>query len=368
MKLNFIKKILYKISYLKRYLKRNAFVFGEGKTLPKIINFFLIEIQDYLNILHVFGKPYSIFIDPVNICPLSCPLCGIGLKQHPRNKHKMEMNEFKRYVKSLESSLYLIKFYNYGEPFLNSELPEMISYAKKKKISLQVNSNLNVLTYDYAKRIVESGLDTLVVSFDGLTQESYSAYRKGGDINIVKKNIDIINEIKEKSGKNNPKIILQFLITKYNESEYDKVKEYAKKINAEFFPSPITLDVNNKEQREKWLPENESYCRYDMKKTKKIKTKPDKKCGFLWNDVVINVDGGIAPCCHLFYKSMDYGNLNDNTFNEIWNNKMFVNSRKIFRTHKTPKDSFACARCINTNAFGDIDQDLINENATNNLK
>ncbi len=363
-----LRRIIYKTAYLKRYFSRHRFVFGEDRTFLKIFNFFLIELEDYFKRKRVYGMPYSIFLDPVNICPLKCPLCTTGLRQHTRKQRMLTLDEFKQLLNPLVPYLYTLKLYNYGEPFLNPALPEMIAFARSKKIYTQVNSNLNKLTKEMAEKTVSAGLNNLVVSFDGVTQKAYGAYRVSGDIEIVKNNISRLSQIKKDLGVNRPTITLQFLINRHNEQEIEATRKFAKENNAEFFPSPIMLNIRDKSQREEWLPLNDTLTHYDKKKLIKQKSSPETKCGFLWNDPVINVDGGVAPCCHLFHKSMDYGNLHNASFKEIWNNHQFQTSRQIFKDKRIGGHSMACERCVNVKGFIDADEDLINENITNTMK
>jgi radical SAM protein with 4Fe4S-binding SPASM domain len=357
-----------KLSYLRRYLARKSFIWGHGFRIRRLINFILVELGERYAWTRALGKPYSIFIDPLNMCVLHCPLCGTGQNQPARPATRLTYDNFVAYTADLVDTLFQIKFYNYGEPFLNPDLSRMIRYATDHRVMSQVNSNLNRMSPDLADAVVNAGLSVLTVSFDGFSQEAYSAYRVGGDVAVVKKNIGLINEAKRKLNSSTPRIVLQFLVNKYNEHEYEKVSAYAQEVNAEFFPQPITIDVTNKEHRDTWLPSNDAYTHYDKTKLIKKKFRPDRRCGFLWNDTVINCDGTVSPCCHLYFKETDFGNLNDQPFSEIWNNEKFVAARKIFKDQKITNPTLVCSRCINPEAFTDMNFDLINENRTNNLK
>jgi MoaA/NifB/PqqE/SkfB family radical SAM enzyme len=168
-----------------------------------------------------------------------------------------------------------------------------------------------------AERTVRAGLDRLVVSFDGLSQEAYGAYRIGGDVQKVKEHIQLFNEVKGDLGSARPVIVLQYLINRHNEHELEKIREYARQVGAEFFPTPIMLDITDKAKCEEWLPVNNDLTLNDRRRLIKKKAAPQQSCGFLWNDPVINVDGGLAPCCHLFHKSMDFGNMGEESFSTI---------------------------------------------------
>jgi radical SAM protein with 4Fe4S-binding SPASM domain len=363
-----MRALLDKAAYLRRYAQRNAFVFGNGFTLLRFINFLLIEIQGRIGTSFVIGRPWSIFLDPVNACVLHCPLCGTGLGQEGRPRHLLSYDEFVRYVSPLTPFLYIVKLYNYGEPFLNPDLCRMIEYLHRRRIIVQVNSNLNRLSETVAEQAIEAGLDRLVVSFDGYSQEAYASYRRGGDVALVKANIAMVNAIKQRHQSTRPRIVLQYLVTRHNEHEYETIRGYAAGVAADFFPQPITIDITSEEQRTEWLPLSDAYSLYDRVRRIKKKTRPDRRCGFLWNDPVINVDGGLSPCCHLYFKETDFGNLNTHRFSEIWNNRLFREARSIFRDQTTSGKTVVCGRCVDDRAFTSADVDLINEHKTNNLK
>jgi hypothetical protein len=59
--------------------------------------------------------------------------------------------------------------------------------------------------------------------------------------------------------------------------------------------------------------------------------------------------------------------LNRNSFKQIWNNENFIEARKMFKQKRISGTTTACSRCIQAEAFFDLDKDLINENRTNNL-
>jgi len=360
--------LLKKAAYWRRYFRRNSFIFGKGFTFKRFANFLTIESEQRRCGANVSGKPWSLFIDPVNTCVLHCPLCGTGQGQKARDHKILAFENFVKYLGPLAPYLYYVKLYNYGEPFLNQRLHDMVRWCAERKIITQINSNLNVLTAKQAEQIILAGLDRLVVSFDGFSQEAYASYRCGGDLAKVKAHIGLINETKKRLNRTNPAIVLQYLITRHNEHEYEQIKTYAESIGAEFFPQPITLDPANREQVETWLPKNEAYTHYNREKGNKKKDRPDRYCGFLWNDPVINVDGGVSPCCHLFYQSTDFGSLEKEPFEKIWNNEKFIAARRIFKEKKIAQKELVCSRCVDARACEDMNYDLINENRTNALR
>jgi len=361
-------KLLAHLSYLLRYWKRNQFVFGRYASLRKIVNFMRAEWDSKHKNVVVHSRPWEVFIDPVNICPLQCPLCATGMRLHGRGQTLLPFITYQRYLDQMAPWLYRVKLFNYGEPFLNPALFDMIDYTHRAGIAVQVNSNLNVWKDDFAERCVKSGLDTLTVSFDGVSQEAYGSYRIGGDVAKVKKAVIALAAAKKRLGAKHPEIILQFLMQKHNVHEYQTAADFANEYGCIFFPQPLTFDITDSTQRTAWLPGNEKQTHYDRINLCKKKRHPEKGCGFLWNNCVINTDGGISPCCHLFYKSTDFGSLATDSFATIWNNEAFRTARTLQKNKTAAGTAVVCSRCLNEKAFTDARFDLVNEYRSNLLK
>ena len=76
-----------------------------------------------------------------------------------------------------------------------------------------------------------SGLNKLIISLDGIDQETYSAYRINGSVNSV---IDGLKNITHARKKHNSslKIEIQFLVNRFNEHQIPQIRQLAKSIQA----------------------------------------------------------------------------------------------------------------------------------------
>ena len=92
----------------------------------------------------------------------------------------MDVNLFKQAIDEMGPYLFDLWMFNWGEPLLHRQTPEMIRYAKDKGIEkIRLSTNLSIpFTDDYIDRLVRSGVDELIVSLDGTTPETYSHYRR----------------------------------------------------------------------------------------------------------------------------------------------------------------------------------------------
>jgi len=92
---------------------------------------------------------------------------------------------FTETIDQLSRELMYLVFYFQGEPYLNPDFLSMVKYASAKKIYTATSTNAHYLSDANARKTVESGLDRLIISIDGTTQEVYQQYRIGGRLDKV---------------------------------------------------------------------------------------------------------------------------------------------------------------------------------------
>ncbi len=238
----------------------------------------------------------------------------------------------------------------WGEPFLNPEILKFVKYAHQQNIATFISTNFS---FPFGQKkmteIVASKLDVLLVSLDGITPEVYGKYRIKGNFSWVINNIKMLAKTKKNLKAKRPLIEWQFLVNKYNEPQIPHLKSYARTlgINSVVLEQMITLSGQSKlkENSKNWLPKN---SQYQPKKISLITNKSDNlkpgKCWWLWRAAAVSPDGGVSPCCYNNNNHNDFGNLNENRFKEIWNNKKYQTARGIFGKRKN-KISVMCEKC-----------------------
>jgi len=344
----------YYLFQAKRSLKR--FVFTRYFGLRKFLNAAGLFLQFGLfKNSRVFGKPLKISIDPCSICQLECPLCPTGQNAGGRSLGRMPFEKFEALLKELGPFLYEIDLNNWGEPFLNKDLIKMAGFCHGKRIRTSVNTNLNVrLSEKEAESLVKTGLDVLYVSMDGITQATYEKYRKKGKLKNVQDNIRLVASKKKELGSKTPKIVWQFLVSKFNEHEIPKLEAVKEKLGANelaigFLRSDMGKEIFTKDREKveslrKWLPKNESLSRYDYEsRERKLKK---KFCAFPWFVSVVNWNGSVSPCCASYFEKFDFGNAFGNGFKEVWNNEKYRAARKAV-AQKKPTGT-VCDNCLKT--------------------
>jgi len=287
--------------------------------------------------------PFSISIEPTTSCNLKCPECPVGKDILIRPKGAIDYHLFEKIIE--ESHKYLLNLFLYfqGEPFLSKNILKMINSAHKQKIFVSTSTNGHFFTKDLAQKTVEAGLDKLIISMDGTTQDTYKTYRVGGDINNVKLSIKNIVDAKKETKSKTPFIEVQFLVFSTNEHQMEEMKHFCKEQRVDKL-SFKTAQVYDFENNSFLIPQNEKYSRYKKKNDKWVLKKNLKnRCFRLWNSIVITWDGEVLPCCYDKDAEYSFGNVsNENIIDLISNNKFkeFAN-----RLQKHRKSIDICRNC-----------------------
>jgi MoaA/NifB/PqqE/SkfB family radical SAM enzyme len=297
-------------------------------TPQKVGNAMIAKVEKWLRRDRLIGMPYRFIIDPINVCNLRCPLCPTGLGTLGRKRGKLDVEKYKGLVDQIAPYAYSVELYNWGEPFLHPDIFDIIHYASERKIIVKLSSNLNRFDREMAAKTVASGLDWIVVSVDGATQETYEKYRRGGNLESVFDNVRFLVEAKREAGSKTPFIVLRLLVNRYNEGEIQQLREMSDNLGVDAFTIAVLLvDTTDPKQAEEWLPRNEALSYYDYS-AEKLDTV--WHCAELWKMMTINWDGGMAPCCVLHKKENDFANAFDRPLKEIWNSDAYISSRRVF--------------------------------------
>lgn len=290
------------------------------------------------------AMPMTISIEPTTACNLGCPECPSGLKMFTRDTGNLRVPDFDDWIAQIAPYITYINFYFQGEPFIHPGFLEMIRKAAEKNIYSSTSTNGHFLHDELAKRTVESGLDRLIISIDGTTQEVYEQYRIHGKLDKVLEGTRNVVAWKKKLKSSTPYIILQFLVVRPNEHQVDNVKLLGKELGVDEVKYK-TAQVYDFENGNPLIPENEKYSRYKKMSNGqyKIRNKLDDHCWRMWSGCVVTWDGKVVPCCFDKDATHQLGDLHANSLLEIWNSNSYRQFRSgLFRSRQ---DIDICANC-----------------------
>ena len=292
-----------------------------------------------------WGYPVSISLEPTTSCNLRCPECPSGLRAFTRPTGMLQNDFFKETIDQLSKDLLYLIFYFQGEPYLNPAFLDMVKYASQKGIYTATSTNAHYLNDANAKKTIESGLDRLIISIDGTTQDVYQQYRIGGKLDKVLEGARNIVKWKKELKSKTPFIFFQFLVVKPNEHQIEDVKKLAKEIGVDEvrFKTAQVYDYENDPHQ--LIPTIEKYSRYKKNKNGEVdfKNALQNHCWRLWHATVITWDGLVVPCCFDKDAQHTLGNLKGKSFKEIWHDEKYVNFRRQILLSR--KNIDICANC-----------------------
>jgi radical SAM protein with 4Fe4S-binding SPASM domain len=257
---------------------------------------------------------------------------------------KMSLETYQNIIKHLGKDIFFLLIYHQGEPYINKNFFKFVEIAKQNNIYVTTSTNGHYFTDLNITKTLDSGLDSMIISLDGTTQESYQKYRVGGELNRVLDGTARLMAEKKRRKMQTPNVALQFLIMKHNEKEIPEVKKLANKLGVDRLLIK-NIEVRSLSEARKWLPTDNKFRRYDFDGNKYIVKGIDKKsCTRPWLSTLINWDGTFVPCC--FDKNGDYqmGDINNLAeINDIWIGDSFTDFRTQLLQNRKSID--ICRNC-----------------------
>lgn len=294
----------------------------------------------------VWGRPFMMMVEPTNFCNLKCPLCPSGNGQMERDRGNMDLDSYRRLIDEVGGHLLLLMLWNQGEPFINKGFLEMVRYARHKRIPVMTSTNGHfVRTPEQALEVVDSGLSEIIISLDGVDQETYERYRVGGTLQTVLDGARLLSEAKKLRSSVTPLVNLQFIVFRHNEADLERAEELAHELGADKFLIK-TAQVYDQSEADTFLPEAELFRRYEANGDEQllVKGQPKKGCKVLWYSSMVNWNGDVAPCC--FDKDVDFGmgdTFNGQSFGEIWQDAPYMAFRQQILDDRRSVDM--CRNC-----------------------
>lgn len=313
----------------------------------------------HLGIVRLRSMPTFVSVEPAAICQLRCPQCPVG--QHAgRSTHDgammLSMDMLVRIVDEVKRYAHTMQFYFQGEPLLNRDLPQMIRYAHEAGLYTIVSTNAQALTPDLARELVQAGLNRIIVSIDGFTEETYSAYRVGGSLDKALAGLRAMHDAKfTQRGlsllcKSRTCIVLQVLRLRSNEHEWDWIRKHYRELGADRLEFK-TAQFYDYELGNELMPTDERYARYRKgadgryyPKNARKKSLFSQPCRRLWNGCVITTSGEVLPCCYDKVGAHAYGNVREQGLKDIYQGEKARRFRETVLRHGERVD--ICKNCL----------------------
>ena len=309
---------------------------------------------------YVKHLPEYLQIEPTVRCNANCRMCNRMLTR--RLKGNLSFEGFVYIIEQIPS-IKSVLLQGVGEPLLNPYFFDMVKYLKDRDIKVYTNTNASLINEYIAKKIVNSQIDEVRISFDAVTNEKYEYIRQGLNFNLVKENIIRLSTIKKEMRSDLPDIQFSIVGMMYNLEELPKIVDFAYKVGVSHIQILNLFltgyDLGRKENSlvynygikvQKILLNTKILCeKYGIKYTApvfdyNITKNLVQQCKWPWRWTNITFDGYVTPCCVVDNpKILNMGNVFEENFQTIWNNERYRSFRKHFLLEKIPS---VCQQCL----------------------
>lgn len=258
--------------------------------------------------------------------------------------------------------LRMIKLQGFGEPFIHNDIFRMIRLLKERGVHVTTTTNATLLDKPMCGRIVSSGLDSLGISLDGASAETYEETRHGADFDRVIENIQNLVKIVKDSNTKMPALTicsvgmikkiheLPDLVRLTYELGIEKLfyRDCQIKYNVgvekeQSFYFGTYEDIEKRALVERYFNEARVLAErlgvYLLLPTLK-KSAKSCRCTTPWNTTYITWDGNITPCCLI--PDFSCGNIYKENFIKIWRNQTYTRFRTNLRKNNTPRQCINC--------------------------
>jgi MoaA/NifB/PqqE/SkfB family radical SAM enzyme len=253
--------------------------------------------------------PTTLWIEPTNRCNLRCVMCPTSLRQHEETG-LMPLDAYRALIDEAAPHVATVNLFLGGESLLHKELPEMIRYARAQGITTRLNTNATLLDRQWAKQLLDAGLDYLLFSFDGYNAETYESIRINARFEPTLQNILDFLALKKARGAHHPYTVLQTIVVR-REQQADAEEERAFRARFDGLP----LDAFILREAHTWRGVFQDTDRFDPHEYG-VKY---ASCPFIWSTMSVLWDGTVVPCCLDTRGDYPLGQASERPLREIWN-------------------------------------------------
>lgn len=223
----------------------------------------------------------------------------------------MDLELYRRIIQDCKDYVEFVWPYGIGEPLLHPGIFEMIRLTREEGVRTGLSTNATLLDESRSQQLLDSGLDYVILAFDGATAQTYERYRAGADFSATQENILAFLKMKT-ARKSRMHVIVQMVVLRDNAAEIDDFRRL-------------------------WAVGGVDEVRFKRDETRidgsalageEISASRRNPCHLLWRGpLYIRHDGQVLPCCYM-YKESPIGDVRRQTLREIWNSPAMVRLRE----------------------------------------
>lgn len=158
--------------------------------------------------------PIFLDLNTLNRCNVSCVMCPPAIKYdggHSKESYyRLGMDEFQKLTDGVNvTSAHFVGAY--AEPLLNKEIFDLVRVGHMRGMFTAITSNVMPLVPQFARKLIEAGLDMISISLHGSTKATAERIMRGSNFERVLGNIRVLQDLKREFGTNKPEIYFNFV-------------------------------------------------------------------------------------------------------------------------------------------------------------
>lgn len=273
--------------------------------------------------------PVEYIVETTAKCNLYCPMCPRETYKQP--KADMPDEIFERLVRESGQTAEHMMLIGLGEPFMDKKIFDRIEYCERHTISTLLSTNGTFLDEPTAKRLLQTPLEHITLSFDGATKESFEFYRRGARFDKVRDNFVRFARMKKDHG-SKLQVVVQMVRMERNAGEVDDFVRFWSAV-------PGVDQVRIKEDETNLMRPNAGHQAGEWK----------HPCHYLWRGpVYVKQNGDVYPCCQSYMLGgKPVGNAAEQPITAIWNSEEMQSMRRLHGTGRAGEVD-VCSRCCTT--------------------
>jgi radical SAM protein with 4Fe4S-binding SPASM domain len=280
--------------------------------------------------------PTVIEYQPYSICNANCSYCPVGSLSRVKKQKGKEISKevFKMIIEQTKGRLLeRISPHLNCEPLLCKNLPNQIRQWKEShpEAKVEFSTNAVFLTEKYYGQLVESGLDEMYIHFMGISKE----YHEGAmqtNYDRVKKNIELVLNFKKQ---HNDSLKLSIFSHRLRGASLRQWYEFAQ----EWREKGLNVTLGPL-----WNRAGNCGEKFE-EKSMGLRNNHDSPCAKPFRQIAIECDGNVILCSLDYDYKNKFGNIVEQTIEDIWNGELMCHYRKGHNS-KSLKELHLCKDCI----------------------
>lgn len=274
---------------------------------------------------HLPDFPRYLDIELTNLCNFKCLMCPTGTGSSKRPKGMMSEEVFEKLIAEITPYQTPVRFIRWGEPLMHKSLISFIQRAKSIGSLTHINTNGSLLDERMMESLLDSGLDSIKFSFQGVDRKSYHEMR----------NIDFFDGLLTTIGKFHamrgeratPYIHISTSITYESADLVHQFKTKTQPIADLVSVGRTILEYMDPAHSPRLSPEEQQRLE-ELKKLESV-VKKHLECPEVFDKLSLNWDGTVSACCNDYDNKMLIGDLKRESLQHIWDSAKMMRYRGL---------------------------------------